>query len=426
MTNQIDYIVKHLFSKKNLDEVSEHELEDFVDMHPYFAAGHFLLAKKLQRTRPDQVQETVATTALYYNNALWLQWLLDQDITRKKQPEKPTVANNHEEVVTEEEQGAVLSVNSQDQIAEEPSAAYDVQDDPIDGNTQSPSADQPKATAGWTNGTEDPYNAPDRGQLHEEDAPRIPEEKTFSNHKNEQPDDTYLAVTPIEAIEEEQALPAIEEPVVLPDTNQTEKAPQTDDQVNHDAASGQLLGAELIPGDDKPVAAPPVEHESKSASIGREASEDAETRATAASIGKTLASAALIPTKAGLEKNDFTFEPYHTIDYFASQGIKLQQGDLSKDKFGKQLKSFTEWLRSMKRLPQASIETNMDEATQRTIQKVAEHSIEEKEIVTETMAEVWIKQGNTEKAIDTLHKLSLLNPSKSHYFAARIEQLKAL
>jgi hypothetical protein len=186
------------------------------------------------------------------------------------------------------------------------------------------------------------------------------------------------------------------------------------------------LGAELIPGDDKPVAAPPVEHESKSASIGREASEDAETRATAASIGKTLASAALIPTKAGLEKNDFTFEPYHTIDYFASQGIKLQQGDLSKDKFGKQLKSFTEWLRSMKRLPQASIETNMDEATQRTIQKVAEHSIEEKEIVTETMAEVWIKQGNTEKAIDTLHKLSLLNPSKSHYFAARIEQLKAL
>ncbi|MGZ5135745.1 MAG: hypothetical protein ACXWCG_11365, partial [Flavitalea sp.] len=92
---------------------------------------------------------------------------------------------------------------------------------------------------------------------------------------------------------------------------------------------------------------------------------------------------------------------------------------------GKQLKSFTEWLRSMKRLPQPAIDANIDEATQASIQNIAEHSFEEKEIVTETMAEVWIKQGNKEKAIDTLEKLSLLNPSKSHYFAAKIEQLKA-
>lgn len=80
----------------------------------------------------------------------------------------------------------------------------------------------------------------------------------------------------------------------------------------------------------------------------------------------------------------------------------------------------------MKKLPQVIMETNLDEATQRSIQRGAEHSIEEKEIVTETMAEVWVKQGNIEKAIYTLNKLSLLNPSKSHYFAARIEQLKAL
>ena len=79
----------------------------------------------------------------------------------------------------------------------------------------------------------------------------------------------------------------------------------------------------------------------------------------------------------------------------------------------------------MKRLPQAATEGTMDDATQRSIQHIAEHSFEEKDIVTETMAEVWIKQGNKEKAIDTLNKLSLLNPSKSHYFAAKIEQLKA-
>ena len=50
-------------------------------------------------------------------------------------------------------------------------------------------------------------------------------------------------------------------------------------------------------------------------------------------------------------KGVLSFEPYHTVDYFASQGIKLSQEDNTKDKFGKQLKSFTEWLKSMKRLP---------------------------------------------------------------------------
>ena len=79
----------------------------------------------------------------------------------------------------------------------------------------------------------------------------------------------------------------------------------------------------------------------------------------------------------------------------------------------------------MKRLPQTAVDGSIDEATQQSIQRIAEHSFEEKDIVTETMAEVWIKQGNKEKAIDTLNKLSLQNPSKRHYFAAKIEQLKA-
>jgi len=55
---------------------------------------------------------------------------------------------------------------------------------------------------------------------------------------------------------------------------------------------------------------------------------------------------------------------------------------------------------------------------------LAEHSIEDREIVTETMAEVWIKQGNRQKAIEVYDKLSLQNPAKSSYFAGLIEQLK--
>jgi hypothetical protein len=119
------------------------------------------------------------------------------------------------------------------------------------------------------------------------------------------------------------------------------------------------------------------------------------------------------------------FESYHTIDYFASQGIKLMQEDF-KDKLGKQLKSFTDWLRSMKRIGPVDSSTSIDEVTNKSIQRIAEHSVEEKEVLTEAMAEVWAKQGHTDKAIRVYEKLSLLNPAKSPYFAGRIEQLKAL
>ena len=43
---------------------------------------------------------------------------------------------------------------------------------------------------------------------------------------------------------------------------------------------------------------------------------------------------------------------------------------------------------------------------------------------TAAMAEVWAKQGNKIKAIEIYQKLSLQNPSKRAYFAAKIEHLK--
>jgi hypothetical protein len=40
------------------------------------------------------------------------------------------------------------------------------------------------------------------------------------------------------------------------------------------------------------------------------------------------------------------------------------------------------------------------------------------------MAEVYLQQGKPKKAIEIYQKLSLLNPSKSAYFAAKLEILK--
>lgn len=119
------------------------------------------------------------------------------------------------------------------------------------------------------------------------------------------------------------------------------------------------------------------------------------------------------------------FEPYHTIDYFASQGIKLSHEMPVNDKLGRQMKSFTEWIRTMKKLPQSQIERQLlIAATGENIVAMAAGSVKMKDVVTETMAEVLVKQGNIAKAIDLYNKLSLAHPNKSAYFATRIEQLK--
>jgi hypothetical protein len=136
---------------------------------------------------------------------------------------------------------------------------------------------------------------------------------------------------------------------------------------------------------------------------------------------ETVAKPAMLTEVQGT--GDLSFEPFHTVDYFASQGIKLSQEDASGDKFGRQLKSFTDWLKTMKKLPAAK-STLTDRATEQKVEDLADHSVQAADVVTEAMAEVWLKQGNRDKAIEVYHKLSLSDPSKSAYFAAKIESLK--
>lgn len=395
MTNQIDQIVEHLFHKKNLDDVSIYELERFIAIHPYFAAGHLLLAKKAQADQSADTQDKASTVALYYNNHLWLQWLLNQDVhSRQGKQYQTDVAqqNGHdtesEEAMTEKTTVETVEVTETDSAIE------------IDFL-------EPQ-----------PENKRDDAQVAEDEfAPALETEHEVLQNERELPTDH----SPPE-VHEEHVIDSKEAAREVKDySEQYNSHSQSVENPNKDQT--EFVAAEI--STETADQEERNEETSDDSPVRNTDLEAAEEKALTAGIERTLSAATLIPTRAEIENNEFTFEPYHTIDYFASQGIKLQQSDFSKDKFGKQLKSFTEWLRSMKRLPQPSADGAIDEATQHSIQVIAEHSFEEKEIVTETMAEVWIKQGNKEKAIDTLHKLSLQNPSKSHYFAAKIEQLKA-
>ncbi len=122
-------------------------------------------------------------------------------------------------------------------------------------------------------------------------------------------------------------------------------------------------------------------------------------------------------------EDKITFEPLHTSDYFASLGIKLSGKILHSDKLGKQMKSFTEWLKELKKLQPDQLPLQSEQADL-TIQKLAEASNLGGEVETEAMAEVLIQQGKKQKALNVYKKLSLLDPSKSAYFAAKIDQLK--
>lgn len=130
-----------------------------------------------------------------------------------------------------------------------------------------------------------------------------------------------------------------------------------------------------------------------------------------------------LPDEKDIKADDLLFEPMHLVDYFASQGIKLSEEVQTGDKLGKQLKSFTEWLKTMKKVHTTH---KADDTTQtdKTVEVMAELSNRENDVITEAMAEVFARQGKAVKAIEVYQKLSLLNPAKSAYFAAKIDNLK--
>ena len=293
MSIPINNIVRHLFQKDKLQQVSENELQQFVTDYPYASIGHLLLLKKRNLESTNGAADDLNKTSLYFRNPLWLQFLLSEPIA------------------------------------------------------------------------------------HEEKEKTVIAEESFTEEPAQQSTDV---VTPLTSLHEE---------IVATDNLEPGSA----------QAEEQPTG--VLPAEEKAL---PISEEAKN-------------------IQEPVSK-----SKPKIDSDELVFQSYHTIDYFASQGIKLQKAELTKDKLGHQLKSFTEWLKTMKRLPapEAEAATKLDEATNASIQRIAQHSIEEKEVVTETMAEVWAKQGNKAKAWEIYHKLGLIYPDKRPYFAAKIEQLKDL
>ena len=152
--------------------------------------------------------------------------------------------------------------------------------------------------------------------------------------------------------------------------------------------------------------------------------------------------------------------PIYTEDYFLQQGVKvaleipeeiddlkevIEVDDDDPDKSLMVMMSFSEWLLHFKNTAEKQKDERKDQKALKTMwqkEKLAAAMEEENEeipenvfemavnsitredgLASESLADIYIKQGKYDQAIEMYRKLSLRNPKKNAYFARRIEEV---
>jgi hypothetical protein len=78
MNNGLPSLLDAIFGKNDLTQVSLEEMYEVVSEFPSFNAAHFLLSK-IKELNDTAYEKQSMRTALYFNNAFWLQTLLNEE-----------------------------------------------------------------------------------------------------------------------------------------------------------------------------------------------------------------------------------------------------------------------------------------------------------------------------------------------------------
>ncbi|MEO5889310.1 MAG: hypothetical protein ABIQ31_03615 [Ferruginibacter sp.] len=468
-------LFESIFKRKLSQAGTRKYLTEVIKEYPYFSPAHFFLLLETDRAEPGY-HEVAARTSVVFNNLHWLQFQLEasQEESEPTNKDPQVLLANRNDAFSPVIEPAENKVDSETSNTDQPGNEIElVSDDAAvngekDLQAQVPGTDDneinepvgaveeivdfsveanegiipayTEEAAKFSNVAAESEEASENTQ--QEILPVIDDHAGLPQLKDEAGDPPSSEITPAPIIESTSQQENIEETIpeekagtdgiISPDSISPVLSKETVTGLQENKNEELLVEAENVvsngkheqhfPGNDADSA--DILHtghfNNDKSPLVNESADDLEpgTEEEIAPLNFRLN----IDTSNTTEK-EITFEPLHTSDYFASLGIKLSDDIKPSDKLGKQLKSFTEWLKTMKKvhndqLPPLSGQSDM------SIQKLAEQSNKEDAIVTEAMADVLLQQGKAEKAIDVYKKLSLLNPSKSTYFAAKIDQLK--
>jgi len=373
MNVAIDKILYHLVGNGDLQSVPAGDLRRLTSDHPYFSIGQLMLTRKLQEDKDPDLLPQTHRTALYISNPLWLRYQLQTKEFKVKLPPgaemEEVTASAAVENISADERRFVPTVERVREI--------------MDGITtvEEKAAVAPEIKKEVLPAETVVHNT----VLAEDEVPaEIPQEKPISPAVPTA--ETRIDIpAEIEMVRQTPGLTSPEESQIDEDISYPQTSEEVTVQMEMDEKQKDVIAnilSEQLAEFRKPVTA---------------------------------------DTELSIES-----EPYHTVDYFASQGIQADLNAQNQDKLSNQLRKFTDWLKPMKAVPSDTGDLGTDPELEGAIHNIANTSNEAKEIVTETMAEVLVKQGKTEKAVQLYIKLSFLNPDKSAYFAAKIQQLKGI
>jgi hypothetical protein len=357
------HLAGQLLNGADLSKASLEEIDILLDEYPYFAGLHFLKAAKMKAMQPDDLSGNYSRASLYFPNPHWFSLLMEHSV-----PEVPEPAPFSDQQEMRDERveytdtiDAFMPVNEHVEMIEIK----------IEETEEEPVLDVQES---------EPQTKPDWEQ-------NLAENPFFQQHQVSDEERTEQEIWHQQAAEPVMEIPV--EEIISPPLENIEAK----EILEMESPETKVPVIDTIQEPEQETAPQPVQEVTE-------------------------------PEEPVIADLGIPFEPLYTIDYFASQGIKIAAEATPKDQLSLKLRSFTEWLRAMKKLHPEKIDKDFNQDQEEQVRVIAESSNASEIVYTEAMAEVYIKQGKRGKAREVFEKLSLLDPGKSAYFAVRIKELK--
>jgi len=396
------HLAGQLLNGADLSKASLEEIDILLDEYPYFAGLHFLKAAKMKAMQQDDLSGNYSRASLYFPNPHWFSLLMEHSVPEVPEPApfSDQQEMRYERVEYTDTIDAFTPVNEHVEIIE--IKIEETEEEPVLDVQES----EPQTKPEWEqNLAENPFfqqhqvsdeERTEQEIWHQQAAEpvmEIPVEEIISPPlENIEAKEILEMESPETKVPEDSSVSTQEEEIITEENFHIQPEPEIEFSEQEPAPVEKLV-IDTIQEPAQETAPQPVQ----------EVTEPEE------------------PVVADL---GIPFEPLYTIDYFASQGIKIAAEAAPKDQLSLKLRSFTEWLRAMKKLHPEKIDKDFNQDQEEQVRVIAESSNASEIVYTEAMAEVYIKQGKRGKAREVFEKLSLLDPGKSAYFAVRIKELK--